>query len=179
MKKWHWNISKTQQAKGWVGESHVHKNVMNSEGTELMQNLCNTQSNSFPFHIMKLMESGKKPHTNKKQPQNQNPPNPNCTKGGKQLKLRISRQQGWITYQRIWKELNEKNFYQTNTNFLLHKTSEHRWLNYCQKNKATYSKTVKNSVWATMNQLKHEHFPSRNNGTIIKRFLTNYRGPNK
>lgn len=80
----------TQQAKGWVGESHVHKNIMNLEGTELMQNLCNTQSNSFPFHIMKLMESGKKTtkHKQKKQPQNQNPPKPKLYKGGKTVEIK-------------------------------------------------------------------------------------------
>lgn len=52
---------------GW-GKSHVHEYVMNSKGKELIQNLCNTQSNSFPVHIMKQMISEKK--STKKQTHN-------------------------------------------------------------------------------------------------------------
>lgn len=52
VKGWHWTISKTCQAGGWVGDHiSIHKSVMNSKGTELIQNLCNTQSNTaFPYY---------------------------------------------------------------------------------------------------------------------------------
>lgn len=122
----------TWQAEGWVGESHVHEYVMNSKGIELIQNLCNTQNNSFPVRIMKQMKSEKKntekqtntqpppnKHNHKKnktkkplqqQTQNHRTKTPVCNKEGTPVEIKNFKSTRIDNlYQRIWTELTEKN----------------------------------------------------------------------
>lgn len=63
--------------------SRIHKSIMDSKGTELIQNLCNTQSNTLPFHIIKVMDSKKETNKQRKKPKHkmQTPKSPIYYKG--------------------------------------------------------------------------------------------------
>lgn len=118
--------------------SRIHKSIMDSKGTELIQNLCNTQSNSLPFHIIKVMDSKKETNKQRKKPKHkmQTPKSPIYYKGRAAVEIKNFMSTRIIYSKECRKHSANKPFAKI-TLMSYHTKNEHRLLTTA-KNKATY-----------------------------------------